>query len=71
MSKKITAEEVAYDGKFLKVNKYTIKNSNDQSEEIYECVERGDSVCAVVFNKETDKYLFVKQYRLGAKKDLI
>ena len=71
MSKKITAEEVAYDGKFLKVNKYTIKNSNDQSEEIYECLERGDSVCAVVFNKETDKYLFVKQYRLGAKKDLI
>ncbi|MBK7432031.1 MAG: NUDIX hydrolase [Bacteroidetes bacterium] len=34
-------------------------------------MERADSVCAVVFNKETDKYLFVKQFRVGAKKEMI
>lgn len=71
MSKKITAEEVAYKGRFLKIHKYTIQNSKDQSEAIYECMERSDSVCAVVFNKETEKYLFVQQFRVGAKKEMI
>ncbi len=71
MSKKITGEEVVYNGKFLQVKKYNIENTNDNSAHIYECVERGDSVCAVVFNKETDKYLFVQQFRVGAKKELI
>lgn len=71
MSKKITGEEVAYDGKFLKVKKYQIQSTIDPETHIYECMERSDSVCAVVFNKETDKYLFVKQFRVGAKKELI
>ncbi|MBP6658847.1 MAG: NUDIX hydrolase [Bacteroidia bacterium] len=71
MSKKITGEEVAYEGKFLQVKKYKLQSSIDSTEHVYECLERADSVCAVVFNKETDKYLFVKQFRVGAKKEMI
>ena len=63
MSKKITSEEVAYAGKFLQVKKYKLQSSIDSTEHVYECLERADSVCAVVFNKETDKYLFVKQFQ--------
>ncbi len=64
----ITGTEVVYDG-YFKVNKHSIKNG--EAEYTREVVDRGNSVAGIVHNTETDKYLFVKQWRPGAEGEMI
>lgn len=71
MSKQITNEEVAFQGKFIRIKNYTIESSKVEGRHVYECMDRGDSVCAVVYHPKKDVYLFVKQYRVGSKKEMV
>lgn len=71
MSKQIVSEKIAFEGKFIRIVNYTLSNSNSSEQHDYECMERGDSVCAIVYHPEKEKYLLVKQFRVGAKKVLV
>lgn len=64
----ITGTEITYDG-YFKVEKHTIKDGDNEYNR--EVVNRGNSVAGIVHNTETDKYLFVKQWRPGAQGDMI
>lgn len=63
--------KILFKGKFTEVKEYPLQD--DGKEEIlnYECVSRKNSVAAIVYNPHTEKYFFVKQFRIGAKKELI
>lgn len=71
MAKKIIGEEIAFQGKFIRIKNFKLESSAIEGEHIYECMDRGDSVCAIVYHPKKNKYLLVKQYRVGAKKELI
>ncbi len=71
MSKKIIGEEIAFQGKFIRITNFKLESSVIEGEHIYECMDRGNSVCALVYHPKKNKYLLVKQYRVGAKKELI
>lgn len=71
MSKQIVSEKIAFEGKFIRIVNYTLSSSNSSEQHDYECMERGDSVCAIVYHPEKEKYLLVKQFRVGAKKVLV
>lgn len=71
MSKKILSEEIAFPGRWIKVNRYHVEDSSDHSIKEFECMERGNSVTAVVFDPTTNEYLFTEQWRMGAKTDLL
>ena len=60
---KITNRETKYSGKF-KIEELTISHGDEEFKT--EVFDRGNSVAALVYNTETEKYLFVEQYRSGA-----
>ena len=68
-SKKIISQDLVYNGHF-KVRKYEIENEGGQRE-VNECFERGESVAAVIYDTDKQKFIFTKQFRIGAKDDLI
>ena len=57
MSKQIVSEKIAFEGKFIRIVNYTLSSSNSSEQHDYECMERGDSVCAIVYHPEKEKYL--------------
>lgn len=59
----ITNRETKYSGKF-KIEEVTVKYGDKEYKT--EVFDRGHSVGAIVYNTETEKYLFVEQYRAGA-----
>ena len=61
--------ENKYDG-YLKIDELTFKNKRGQ-EVIREVMRRQDAVAALVYNTETEKYIFVSQWRPGAHTDVI
>ena len=71
MSKKILSEETAFPGRWIKVNRYRVEESSDLSVKEFECMERGNSVTAVVYDPSTNEYLFTEQWRMGSKTDLL
>ena len=71
MSKIILSEETAFPGRWIKVNRYHVEDSSDHSVKEFECMERGNSVTALVYDPSTDEYLFTEQWRMGAKTDLL
>lgn len=66
----IKNEKIAYDGKY-KVKLYDVHNPNKDTTFVRECFERGDSVAALVFDSDTQTFLFTKQFRIGSQSDLI
>ena len=54
---------------FLKLDEVTYEK--DGKIIVREVVNRGDAVAALLYNAKTEKYVFVKQFRPGADKDLI
>jgi len=61
--------ENKYDG-YLKIDELTFKNKRGQ-EVRREVMRRQDAVAALVYNTETEKYIFVSQWRPGAHTDVI
>jgi ADP-ribose pyrophosphatase len=53
---------------FLKLDEVTYQQGDKTI--LREIVHRGDAVAALLYNTKTDKYIFVKQFRPGAGKDL-
>jgi ADP-ribose pyrophosphatase len=66
---KITNETRVFDG-FFKINKLTVETEDGKVLE-REVFDRGNAVAALVFDTVKQKYLFTKQFRMGAKHDLI
>jgi len=54
---------------FLKLDRVTFSDGN--KEHSFEVINRGDAVAGMLFNAETKKYVFVKQFRPGANKQLL
>jgi len=54
----------------LKVDEITLKNSNNKTV-IREVVTKHSAVASIVFNTETEKYIFVSQWRPGPKDFII
>lgn len=71
MRKIIGEKRILFKGKFTIVNEYDLKDDGIEQVHKYECVDRGDSVAAMVFNPKTEKYYFVKQFRIGAQNELV
>lgn len=71
MRKIVGEEKVLFKGRFTEVREYALADDGKDELLKYECVRRKNSVCAIVFNPETEKYFFVKQFRVGAKKELV
>jgi ADP-ribose pyrophosphatase len=65
---KIINSKNLYKG-YLEVNQLTLENKGDVFTRDWLQVK--DAVCAVVYNNITKNYLFVKQFRVGSKKDII
>lgn len=64
----IIGTKIVYDG-YFKVNEHTIKDGDvEYTREVF---DRKNGVAGIVFNTVTEKYLFVKQWRPGAKGDMI
>jgi ADP-ribose pyrophosphatase len=66
---KIEKDSLVYDG-YFKIKKYDVKNSKNMSFE-KECFEKTESVAALVYDSDNDELIFVKQYRIGAKNELL
>jgi len=66
MNYKILDEQYTYNG-FLKIKRATIKHDTfggkEPMEITRESMERGDSVAILIFEKDTDSFLFIKQFR--------
>jgi ADP-ribose pyrophosphatase len=62
--------KILFNGRFTQVREYILKNEGKEDIE-YECVIRSNAVTAIVFNPQKNKYLFVRQFRVGAGKDLV
>lgn len=58
----IISKEKLHEG-FLKLNKYNIKHNGQEFER--EFIDVGKTVCALVHNTKTDKFVFVRQFRPG------
>lgn len=66
---KVISSKNVYSG-FMKLNILDIETASGKI--IHrEVIDRGDAVAGLIFNKKTKKYIFVKQFRPGAKGDLI
>jgi ADP-ribose pyrophosphatase len=55
---------------YFKVHKMELQGKKKQPI-IREYVNSNDAVCAVIYNTKNNKYVFVKQFRPGAKMDII
>ncbi len=64
----IVKTENAYNG-FFKINKVTVKDGDKSV--VREVFDRGDSVAALIYNAEIEKFILTKQYRVGAEKELL
>lgn len=66
MNYKILDEQYAYDG-FLKIKKAKLRHDTfggtEPIEITVESMDRGDSVAVVIFEKDTNSLLFIKQFR--------
>jgi len=66
MRYKILKEEFKYDG-FLKIKKAEIEYDSFKSNlpiiASRECLERGDSVAVLIYEKDTDSFIFTNQFR--------
>ncbi len=66
MDYKILEEKYTYNG-FLKIKRAKIRHdafrSTESMEITRESMERGDSVAILIFEKDTDSFLFTKQFR--------
>ena len=66
MKFKIDKEEIAYSG-FLKVLKANVTHEAFHKDHDItarrECLERGDSVAVLLYEKDTDSFLFTRQFR--------
>lgn len=60
-----------FQGRFTTVTQYELLNEKNGDVLQYECVSRRNSVTAIVFDRDREKYFFVRQFRVGAKKPLI
>lgn len=70
--RKIKGEKrVLFKGMFTTLLEYDLVDEGKDEVLKYECVDRGDSVTAIVYNPEIEKYYFVKQFRIGAKQELV
>lgn len=69
MQKKIVKKENVYNGHF-KISECTVEKDNGQQYK-QELFERGNSVAALVYDSVKDVFVFTKQFRVGANKDLI
>lgn len=62
----ITKEKTVYHG-FLKVLEATITHDTFHKDETItatrECLERGDSIAVLIYEKDTNSFLFTRQYR--------
>lgn len=65
---KIKKKETIYDG-FYTFRKLIVEEDGETFER--EQFDSGDAVAAVVYDTEKDKYIFVKQYRYSAEKELL
>lgn len=70
-SKKITSESIVFDARFLKIRKLDIHDPLTNETHGWFCMDRGDSVAALVYDRTADEYLFVKQFRAGSRSELI
>lgn len=66
---KIIRKENLKEPKFFKFSKYILEHDNIVFDR--EFIEIGDTVCALIYNKKSRKYVFVKQFRPGMGDDLI
>lgn len=66
---RIISEEQLKDPKFLQLSKYTLEHNNSLLDR--EFLKVGDTVCAVIYNQKTKKYIFVKQFRPGTTTEVI
>lgn len=66
-TKEISRERISTG--FLKLDKVTYQRGENKFP--MEVINRGDSVAALLYNTSTKKYIFVKQFRAGAGKELI
>jgi ADP-ribose pyrophosphatase len=69
MSVKIINSRTVFNGKFTRVDELELETGNDKHL-YYECVDRGHAVAAIVYDPSSEEYLFVRQFRVGAKKEL-
>lgn len=60
---KILKDTKVYNG-YLKVHKVKLEGDDGKKFD-REYLDVCDAVCAVIYNSENDKYVFVKQYRVG------
>ncbi len=67
---KISNETVVYKNHF-QILKYDVTNPKNGKTHSEECFERGESVAALVFDREQKTFLFTKQFRIGSKDFLI
>ena len=63
----IVDSQIAYKGHF-KMMKYTVRNENGKTY-LEECFERGHAVAAVVWDSNIQRFIFTKQFRIGAASD--
>ncbi len=66
---KITNYELAYDG-YFKIGKYDVENKSGKVH-TKECFERGDSVAAIIWDANKERFIFTKQYRIGSRSEII
>ena len=67
---KISNQRNVYNGHF-KIELYDVTNPENGQTHTEECFERGDSVAALVFDREKQTFLFTEQFRIGSKSNLI
>lgn len=67
---KISNQRNAYNGHF-KIELYDVTNPENGQTHTEECFERGDSVAALVFDRDKQTFLFTEQFRIGSKSSLI
>ncbi|RDV16234.1 NUDIX hydrolase [Pontibacter diazotrophicus] len=64
----IKKRERAYDG-YFKINKLTVEQEGQTFTR--EQFNRGNAVCALVYDTEAQKYILTKQFRIGAESELV
>lgn len=65
---KITDRKLAYDG-YYKLSKLTIQDGDKELQR--ERFEPGQAVAALVFDTQKERFLLVRQYRVGAEADVL
>lgn len=64
----IKKRERAYDG-YFKINKLTVEQEGQTFTR--EQFNRGNAVCALVYDTEAQQYILTKQFRIGAESELV